>query len=109
GPGAGDQQRREAAQGCSTHIPELLAGLPAGERIEGLPPEARRYRLVVQPVGVRPPVLGVIVSAEQLVDPREVDGEVLVDRLFLRRVMPVMEPREDQVGFQPLYSRAEVR
>src|SRR5262249_59498956 len=76
--------------------------------MEGLPPEAARYVLVGQAVGVRPLVLGKVVGAEDPVDPRKVDGEVLVDGLFLRRVVPVMEPRQDQERLQPLDGRAAI-
>src|SRR5258707_890230 len=99
GFGAGDQPGRDPAQGRSAEVPGLLASAPpssGGERIEGLAPEAGWYWLVVQAVGVRPPVLRAVVRAEQPVDPREVDGEVLVDRLFLRRVMAAVGFQEDQ-------------
>src|SRR5262249_57764009 len=113
GAGAGDRQGRDAAQGRSAEVPGVLGALhrlPGEERIQGLAHEAGRYRLVGQTVRVWPLVLWwTVVGAKQLVDPREVDGEVLVDRLRLRRVMPVMESREDQVGLQPFDARASIR
>src|SRR5262249_23634404 len=80
GFGAGDEQGRDAAQGRSAEVPgvlEALPRLPGEERIQRLAHEAGRYRLVGQTVRVWPLVLGVVVSAKQLVDPREMDGEVL--------------------------------
>src|SRR5262249_54019890 len=87
---------------------KFSCGLLPLERKKELSPEARRDVLVVQAVAFRPLVLGKIVGSEQPVDPRKVDGKVLVDRLALRRVMPVMVSRLDQERFQPFNRRPEI-
>ena len=53
-------------------------------------------------------MVGGVVSSEDLIDPRKVNGEVLVDAFFLRRVMPVMVPWHDDKLFQPIGVGSEV-
>src|SRR5262245_49323366 len=65
------------------------------ERPSELTQPAVGHRCAGQPVGAGPAALGEVGGPEQPVDDRQVNGEVLVDRLGLHRVVPVVEARRD--------------
>src|SRR5262245_42167412 len=67
----------------------------APERPSELAEPAVGNRGAGQTVRARPAPVGEIGGAEQSVDDRQMNGEVLVDRLGLHRVVPVMEARRD--------------
>src|SRR5690348_11899287 len=53
-------------------------------------------------------VLWQVMRAEKPVDPREMDGEINIDRFLLDAVMPVMETRRHHEGRKPLVIEAQI-
>jgi len=62
--------------------------------------KAERNFFAVQAITFRP-FVWVVISSEDFIDPRKVDGKVLIDTLFLRRMVPMMIPGHDQILFEP--------
>ena len=57
---------------------------------------------------VRPATFGQEKGAKDAVEPGEVDGKVLVDRFFLRRVVPVMKARRHHPCAEPVEIAAQI-
>src|SRR5438876_5381665 len=77
------------------------------EWIDGLPQKVRRNLFAVQAITFRPHV-GIVVSSKNLIDPRKMNGKVLVDRLFLRRMVPMVISGHDQKLFDPFGVGTEI-
>src|SRR5438270_4980546 len=69
--------------------------------------KARRNLLAVQAVALRP-VIRIVVRSKKLIDPRKVDGKVLINALFLRGMVPMMISGHDEEFFQPFRTEAEI-
>src|SRR5579859_3922314 len=85
----------------------LRRSLSPCKRFNRLPQKARRYFLAVQAVLLRP-LIRIVVSSKKFIDPRKMNGKVLVDALFLRSMVPVMISGHDQKFFQPFGIGAEI-
>ena len=101
GPEERSRSATSSATPCATRWDgsASLAGRrrPAAERLRELAQVSLRHRRAAgDAVRGRPAALGQVVRAEQPVEHRQVDGEVLVHRLRLRRVVPVVELRRGQ-------------
>ncbi len=83
---------------ADVHSPGLVAR-SARERIRELGQVAFRDRIASDAVLRRPLSLWTMVCAEQLVDPWEMHGEVLVESGRFRTVVPVMKARSDDKRF----------
>ena len=77
------------------------------KRLNRLPPKAGRDLFTVQAVLFRP-MVRVIIRSEDFVDPRKVDSKILVDPLFLGRVVPMMISGHHEILFEPFNVRAEI-
>src|SRR5262249_32096590 len=91
--------RKHSLQGCldSTFVPRAdcrgyrIGGLPSDKRIQELPEQALRHRLIRDAVAAGPsPIDGQVVSAEDPVQYRKMNREIDVDGLPLDPVMPVV-------------------
>ena len=68
-----------------------------------------RHRITGNAVFRGPVVVRHVIGAEDPIDPRHVHGEVRVDGLRRRAVMPVMKARHHQHAFQPAAPESHVR
>src|SRR5580700_385401 len=80
---------------------------PFGEWLNSLPEKALRNFLAVQAVTFRP-LLGIVVSPKKLIDPRKMNGEVLIDTLLLRSMVPMVVSGHNQKLFNPLCVGTEI-
>ena len=78
------------------------------ERREQLPEKALRDFAADQAVAFRPGVFRKIVGSEQPIDEREMDGEVDIHRLLVRRMMPVVIAHGHEIRLQPDRPRSKV-
>ena len=49
-----------------------------------------------------------VIRSEHLIDPRKMDGEILVDAFFLRSMVPVVVSGHDQKFFEPFRIRTKI-
>src|SRR6202035_255760 len=54
------------------------------------------------------PFTGIVVSPKKFIDPRKMNGKVLIDALFLRSMVPMMVSGHNQVLFNPFRTGAEI-
>src|SRR5215470_4989275 len=68
--------------------------------VNGLPEKVRGNFFAVQTITFRPAVR-IVVRSEESIDPRKMNGKVLVDPFLLRSMVPVMVPGHHQKLFEP--------
>ena len=72
-----------------------------------LPQKARRNFFAVQAVTFRP-LIRIVVSSKQFIDPRKMNSKVLIDPLFLRGMVPMMISGHHQKLFEPFRIGTEI-
>src|SRR5580658_8806106 len=80
---------------------------PFGEWLNSLPEKALRNFLAVQTVTFRP-LIRIVVGPKKFIDPRKMNGEVFIDALFLRSVVPMMVSGHDQKLLNPFCVGTEI-
>src|SRR5215467_1735096 len=70
------------------------------EWVNGLPEKVGCNFFAVKAITFRP-VVRIVVRSEEFIDPRKMNGKVLVDPFLLRSMVPVMIPGHDQKLFEP--------
>ena len=71
------------------------------------PKEARSNFFAVQAVTFWP-LIRIVVRSKKLINPRKMNGEVLIDTLFLRSMVPMVIPGHHQILFEPFGIGAEI-
>src|SRR5438876_217625 len=97
--GEGHDQGCGVAQGRSIGRAGFLGrSFSFCKRFNRLPEEVRRNFFAVQAVTFRPHI-GIVVRSKNSIDPRKMNGEVVIDALFLRSVVPMMISGHNQKLF----------
>ena len=105
---SGDRRRTSHSDSCS---PELTLYATPRSRVNGATSCAKkplRHFAANQAVALGPGVFRKILGPEQPIDEREVDGEVDVHRVLVRRVMPVVIAHGHEIRLHPDRPRPEV-
>src|SRR5580693_6022396 len=102
GAGKGNSKRRTGTRGRSIGRARFLgSSFSSGSKgLNRLSKETRRNFLAIQTVTFRP-LVRIVVSPEKLINPGKMNGEVLIDALFLRSMVPMMVSGHDQKLFDP--------